>query len=80
VTKSNLPMHPRPSGWPPDRNWEAVYDVVLAGLIDADVTAAPVTTEDELAEIAATVTDHVVAAVELSREQKRAAKMKRRQP
>jgi hypothetical protein len=47
-------MHGRPRGWPPDRNWEAVYDVVLAGLLDADVTAAPVTTEDELAEIAAT--------------------------
>jgi hypothetical protein len=57
-----------------DSNWLAVYEVVLAGLRDAEVLDHPPTSDAELVEVSKTVTDHVVAAVELSRPQKRSAR------
>jgi hypothetical protein len=55
-----------------------VNELVIRGLKDADVLGHPPTTEQELAYMAETITDHVVAAVELSREQKRSGWHRRR--
>jgi hypothetical protein len=61
-----------------DSNWLAVHDRVRQGLADYDVVNHPPTSEVEVGYLAETITDHVVAAVELSVEQQRAAKERRR--
>ena len=66
--------------FPPDRNWDAVRDVVMNGLLDDEVRDHPPMTDEERATVADTITDHVVAAVELSKEQKQAAKARRQRP
>lgn len=62
-----------------DKYWAAVYDVVLSGLKDAQVLELPPKSEAELGHIAETVTDHVVVAVTLSRQQREEAWARRRQ-
>jgi hypothetical protein len=61
-----------------DGNWLAVHDRVRQGLEDFGVLENPPTSEIEVGYLAETITDHVVAAVELSVEQRREAKQRRR--
>ena len=61
-----------------DSNWLAVHDRVRAGLADYGVRENPPMSEVEVGYLAETITDHVVAAVQLSVEQRRAAKDRRR--
>lgn len=47
-----------------DHDWVAIRGVVEAGLRDAELLASPpVTTEEELGNVADTVTDHLAAAL-----------------
>jgi len=62
------------SGSVVDSNWLAVNELVLNGLRDAYVLEDPPKSDADLVEVSKTVTDHVVAAVELSRSQKRSAR------
>ena len=61
-----------------DSNWLAVHDLVRAGLADYGVLENPPRSEVEVGHLAETITDHVVAAVQLSVEQRYAAKDRRR--
>ncbi|HSH60876.1 MAG TPA: hypothetical protein VK988_14815 [Acidimicrobiales bacterium] len=47
-----------------DKEWVAVERAVRAGLDDADVLTDPPKTDEEVGWLAATITDHVVAAFE----------------
>ena len=62
-----------------DSNWLAVREHVLRGIKDYHVLDNAPTTEQDVDDLADTITDHVVTAVELSRDQKRAARQRWRE-
>jgi hypothetical protein len=45
-----------------DEEWQAVEKVISAGLADGDVLNSPPKSENDVMWLAATLTDHVVAA------------------
>ena len=49
-----------------DHAWVAVNKLVQAGLADADLLNKPPKSEQDIDDLATTITDHVVAAFELS--------------
>jgi hypothetical protein len=56
-----------------DHDWVAIYEVVEAGLRDANVLESPPSNEEELGFLADTVTDHLAAALQRGELAKRPA-------
>ena len=45
-----------------DKQWAAVYEVVLEALADGDVLQSPPRTKEEVGFLAETISDHIVGA------------------